>query len=160
MSITWYLSVFGHGAEKARLNPSLMLSSLLLIPGGHTPGTCSTKCQGKRKERKEGGSMWGKEYEPYRRPSDAYVWATGRASCSSVPPASSSRPPYAGDDRRSLPPPPPAAALTHRIPEEEKERRTAARRGAGFRQRWRSGPRAAAAAAAGISRRARRREER
>ncbi|KAG8044278.1 hypothetical protein GUJ93_ZPchr0130g6516 [Zizania palustris] len=76
---------------------------------------------------------WG-ESEPYRRPRKAYVSATGRASCSRVPPASSSSPPYAGDRRSS----PPVAALTHRMPEAEvdgKERRMAARRAAGCRHK-------------------------
>jgi hypothetical protein len=33
MSITWYLSVFGHGAENARLNPSMILFSGFVTPG-------------------------------------------------------------------------------------------------------------------------------
>jgi hypothetical protein len=31
--VTWYLSVFGHGAEKARLNPSLMFFTGIVTPG-------------------------------------------------------------------------------------------------------------------------------
>lgn len=33
MSITWYLSVLGHGAENARLNPSMILFSGFITPG-------------------------------------------------------------------------------------------------------------------------------
>jgi len=33
LGITWYLSVFGHGAENARLNPSMILFSGFVTPG-------------------------------------------------------------------------------------------------------------------------------
>jgi hypothetical protein len=36
MAVTWYLSVFGHGAEKARLNPSLMYFTGIVTPGRRT----------------------------------------------------------------------------------------------------------------------------
>jgi hypothetical protein len=87
--------------------------------------------------------------EPYRRPMEAYVSATGCATCSSVPPASSSSPPYAGGRCSPLPAP---ALKRRRIPEGQTAPRSAATGAAGALQR--RGQRAAAAAADGISERA------
>ena len=42
MSVTWYLSVFGHGAEKARLNPFMMYSSHKVTPGRRTANSTKT----------------------------------------------------------------------------------------------------------------------
>nr|CAB3480132.1 unnamed protein product [Digitaria exilis] len=100
MSVTWYLSVFGHGAEKARLNPSMMPFS----------GFCSTKWRKKRgieEEQEQSARKVGplEAYEP------------------SVPPASSSSPAYAG---ARLPPPALAATRRRAMPERDRPPRRAA----------------------------------
>jgi len=51
MSVTWYLRVFGHGAEKARLNPSMMPFSGFVTPGERpTSGTPSARRNGGESE--------------------------------------------------------------------------------------------------------------
>lgn len=55
MSVTWYLSVFGHGAEKARLNPSMMPFSGFVTPGERpTSGTPSARRNGGEGHRRGG----------------------------------------------------------------------------------------------------------
>jgi len=60
ISVTWYLGVFGHGAENAYLNPSMIPFWDFVTPGKQpTSGTPSARQKWRRKRENEEGSNTG-----------------------------------------------------------------------------------------------------